>query len=206
MLTRLESQLGRPLDDSQRFAVATLNDVTSEMLGELRRIGSECVRTYLAFHLRQGSETAFEDFTRDVIHGGAEPRTWGFRDVLALLPIPSKRELTTTVETVKAALAPIEGERWRRFSIGGATEANRRASDFALGAPGVLVRSAPYWWAADHPAVTTCYAATPMDALGDDDFAIALRRWIALRTSWWALHAGVDLGECQDSCRMRVSC
>jgi hypothetical protein len=194
MITRLETQLGRALDRERHHAVATLNDVTPDMLEDLRRIGPELVNTYLKYHLAEGSEPAFEDFTRDVIRDGKDPEGWGFRDVLAILKEKTKgAALAMTVEGTRAALAAIEGERWLRLSLDGASEANRRAADSGRGAPGVLVRGAPYWWAARHLEVSSYFVSTPMDPISDAGFAVALRRWIALRAAWWAMHARVDL-------------
>src|ERR1044071_4642140 len=107
----LEKELGRALNAAQRHHLQTLNDVTTTMVGELRRLSWENVSTYLRFHLREGSEHAFEDFARDVIEGDADPRTWGFRDVLLLVPEQRRGQaLTMSVERLKATLADIEGE------------------------------------------------------------------------------------------------
>src|SRR5262249_50418443 len=58
-ISRLEQQLGRTLEPTQRNSVSTLNDVTPAMLTELRRLSDVTVYMYLRYHLHEGSETAF---------------------------------------------------------------------------------------------------------------------------------------------------
>src|SRR2546423_4223525 len=95
MIRKLEGELGRDLIIAQRHSVPTLNDITDAMLDELRQLSPETVNTYLKFHLREGNEAAFEDFVRDVVRGDMDPRTWGFRDVLALVGEDTRGEALT---------------------------------------------------------------------------------------------------------------
>src|SRR5882757_10972614 len=141
MIDLIEKELGRALDKAQLHSVATLNDISPAMLGELRRLSPRCVNTYLKYHLRAGSEHVFEDFTRDVIHDDLDPKTWGFRDVLALMREKGHGEvLIMPADQLRDLFVGVEGERWVHFSVEDARQVNRSASDSAWGAPGVLVR------------------------------------------------------------------
>lgn len=194
MISRIEQQLGRTLDYSRRNSVVTLNDIPPDMLDDLRRLGPECLNWYLGYHLKRGNETAFEDFIRDVVIGGMDPKNWGYHDRLALVDDRSGEPLTMSVENTKELLSEVEGERWVCYSVDNAVEANRRAVTGALGAPGVLVRHAPYWWA-PRREVSTHFLSPRLltKTISDRDFDVAFRRWIARRVTWWAKPPRVDL-------------
>jgi hypothetical protein len=190
----LEKQLGRALDVAQQQAVPTLNDVTPQMVAELRALPGPFVNMYLKFHLRPGSEAAFEDFTRDVIRGDADAKTWGYRDVVALVTEQDRGQaLTMSADQLRELLAGVEGERWVRYAVGDARRANQLAASGAIGAPGVLVRHVPYWWKPPRKEVVAHLVSGATEAIPDAGLAVALRRWIATRAAWWAKFVAIEL-------------
>lgn len=191
MITRIEQQLGRTLELSQRFRVATLNDLTPDMVAELRRLSPECVNAYLRFHLRAGSEGAFEDFTRDVVRGGADAGTWGVRDVVAVSQDAERGEpLTLRADALRAALGALDGD-VVRLSVSNAREVNRRGYEATWGALGVLVRGAPYTWA--RPGMMVLLGPPATDAVSEAGFVVSFRRWIASRVAWAVKSTGLAL-------------
>ena len=54
-----------------------------------------------------------------------------------------------------------------------------------LVAPGVLVRSAPYWWT-QPDNIDAVTIDDPIERIGEPDLPIAVRRWIASRLAWAA--------------------
>jgi hypothetical protein len=191
-IRKLEEELGRNLLLAQHHSVATLNDITDTMLDELRRTSPETVTTYLKFHLREDNEGAFEDFVRDVVRGGMDPRTWGFRDVVALVGEDVRGgALTMSAAQVQALLSCVDGERWVRYSVQDVRRA--RGGDSGWGAPGVLVRHAPYWWEPSDARVSKYLGAEGIDRFTDHEFVITFRRWQASRASWWAKFKDVNI-------------
>jgi hypothetical protein len=195
MISIIENELGRKLESGQRKSVPNLNQITPVMLSELRRLPSHAVNTYLKFHLHEGSEAFFEDFVRDVVHGDRDPTMWGFSDILALVRERERGEaLTMSAQQLRILLADVDGERWARFSVDNARLVNRSAGASGWGAPGVLVRHAPYYWRPPRAEVVAHIVSSPstpnaipreVRPLPDAGFDIAFRRWIALRSSWW---------------------
>jgi hypothetical protein len=193
MISIIEHELGRELDVGLRNSVPTLNDITSEMLLELRQLPPDTVNTYLRFHLRPGSETAFEDFTRDVIRGEIDPRTWGYCDRLALVDERDRgAALMMSADQLRETLSAVEGERWARYSVEDAREVNRIAYA-SWGAPGVLVRHAPYWWTPPRKEVMGHLGMRAVEAVSEAGFVVAFRRWIAFRVSWWVRFRDLEL-------------
>lgn len=198
-----ERELGRALDRAQRHSVPTLNDITATMLEELRRLSPLAVDAYLRWHLHPGSETSFDGFTRDVIRGEMDPKTWGHRDILALVGEDRRgAALTMTADQVRNMVAGIEGERWRRLSLHDARQVNRDAGASGWGAPGVLVRLAPYWWTPPRKEVKDYIVSSSwmsnvvpseVEVIPDANFVVAFRRWIACRVAWWAKARSIEL-------------
>jgi hypothetical protein len=194
VISKIEQFLGRELDIALRFSVPTLNDLPAEMLAELRRLPPHMVGTYLKFHLRPGSEGAYEDFINDVVRGDQEPKTWGYRDVVAL--VTEKRRgaaLTMSASQVEAMLSGIEGERWVHYWLEDTRALNRSASTSSLGVPGVLVRHQPYWWEPPNKEVEAHSGTGYLREIPEAGFAVAFRRWIARRVAWWVGGKSVDL-------------
>src|SRR5262249_19632965 len=190
--------------DPGRFrSIATLNDVTVDMIRDLRVLArgemESDAETYLRLHIHHpGYRAYWREFIRDVVHDGADPATWGTQDVLVAVRADPRAPLAIGVDRVKAELAGMPGERWWCLSVADAVEVNRRGEDEWWGAPGVLVRGVPYWWQTGRPwamALTVAgalvgHAVGPVRAVPEHRFDVALRRWIALRASWWARRGG----------------
>lgn len=194
MIESVERQLGRRLDTACRGATRTLNEITPDMLRELRLLDPSSVNTYLQFHLAPGSTPFFEDFARDVIRGVVSPESWGYRDLIAVVREPGRGgALKMSAEGARDMLAGVEGARWERRSIGVAVEVNRRGGESTWGAPGVLVRHAPYSWEPPRNEIALSVVSEPTDSVSEKGFLVAFRRWIALRVAWWAGHARIDL-------------
>lgn len=196
MISIVERELGRALDFAQAHRVPTLNDITPTMLDDLRRLSPLCVNAYLRFHLREGSEHVFDEFTRDVIRGHMDSKTWGYRDVLVLVPEDDRGQaLTMSVEQLRAIFAGIEGKRWACFAVKNPHQVKHGAGASAWGAPGVLVHHVPYFWASPRKEAVV-HVTSPLWEINDipeTGLVVAFRRWIALRVSWWAKFRSIEL-------------
>lgn len=193
MISKIEQELGRKLDASRRWTVPTLNEVSLDMLDDLRRLSPTCINFYLMYHLKRGSESLFEDFVRDVVKGGADPKTWGYCDSLVLVIDGAGKPLTMSADGTRELLSTIAGARWSCLSVENAVEVNRAPAQPSLGAPGVLLEHAPYWWKTPNREVQRHLVSSQesIAEVSDRAFPIAFRRWIARRVTWWARH--VDL-------------
>lgn len=190
-----EKELGRALNRAHLHIVPTLNEIAAPMVEELQRLSWLAADAYLRWHVRPGSEPFHADFYRDVVRGGADPKAWGVRNVLVAVDERRKGQaLAMTADGARATLAGVEGERWMRISVSNARDANRSSASSGPGAPGVLVRDAPYWWAPPEGAMDyIVFSASmsnvipvEMDIILEHEFVVAFRRWIARRVSWWA--------------------
>jgi hypothetical protein len=186
----VESLLGRPIDAAARHSVQSLNDLSPSMLEELRRLSpsASAVNLYLSFHVVHYHGQS-EDFVRDVVQGGADASSWGYRDLLVV--VEETDEVTCTHMTwtdLVAHLEDIEGRRWCRLPNGPAGIENRDAWGAAGSAVGVLVCHVPYWWRCPRGRrLTTVSIGADLPVQLDEAAArIEFRRWIARRMSWWA--------------------
>ena len=82
-MNELEKALGRPVDSRPRKSIATLNDVTAEMVDELRRLSDRrtLAHRYLDHYVVR-SAGELDDFLDAVIDRGQDPSSWGFSDQL----------------------------------------------------------------------------------------------------------------------------
>jgi hypothetical protein len=174
-----ERLLGRPLLPGAQHSVPTLNDLGPEMLAEARMLANKSLVAavgYLHFHVAKSVEAP--DFCTDVLLGGADPATWGIKDLLCFRNV--KALLSFRVSDFVEGLKGVSGERWFRLP----PTADSPYSNVP-GAPGVLVRSARYWWtfpSGTHSAVVD----VPLERISDAELPIAVRRWIASRLAWAA--------------------
>lgn len=157
--------------------VATLYDLTDAQLAEARALRGESGRLAAVRYLHRLVDgcnlgTAAE-FVEDVIEGGADSRTWRRRDLICS-PVGKARDLLTRpLSELRSVVDTVDGERWVRIRprMGSWTSAQHEA------APGVLVRSAPYWWRGPAGTCTSLVSGAEVEAI--DDLDLAGRRWIA---------------------------
>lgn len=181
-LQSLEDALGRSLRAQDRGSVETLNDLPDELVREARALNltSRVASTeYLRYYVKKAE--VVDGFIQDVLeHDKDSAAEWGKRDVMCF-PHGSAASCAVLDET--ALLAPlndIDGERWRRVVP---TPEGWDWSGVA-GAPGVLIRAAPYWF---EPPETIEYGDVDSEILEDvpvDKLHIAVRRWLASRVAW----------------------
>lgn len=174
--------LGRELAPSDRGSIESLNDLPAELLAEASDLAKKswpaAVR-YLEFYVRRRDEVM--DFVEEVLVGGANAATWRIRDVVCYPRLELSALCHITVREYVESLRSVEGERWYRIAV----EAQTTYSD-DLGAPGVLVRDARYWWRPSGDEVGfASTAGRQIEYLPDGALPIAIRRWIASRLAWY---------------------
>jgi hypothetical protein len=189
----LERLLGRELPASERGSVSTLNDLPHERLQEAAALAARArlaAVEYLLFYVGNAELDHASDFVDDVLLGGADPRSWGISDVLFAPGTKLVNALQIDVPTVLQPLEVIVGERWWRVAP------ERELWDWSglCGAPGVLVRRAPYVWSAEAARLGVGGHALYDEPLEQvHDLAIAMRRWMASRVAWQLAQQGVTL-------------
>ena len=90
---------------------------------------------------------------------------------------------------MQARFGEIEGSRWWRARPAPAGDVNHSLHWSGWGAVGARIDNVPYWWR--HPKATmdsdcTDNTGSLVEQLDEASARLALRRWIALRVSWWA--------------------
>lgn len=181
-LQSLQDALGRPLRAEDRGSVETLNDLPDELVREARvlnRTSRVASTEYLRYYVRKAD--VVDGFIQDVLeHDKVSAAEWGKRDVMCF-PHGSAAQCAVLDETrLLAPLSDIEGERWVRVVP---TPWGWDWSGIA-GAPGVLVRAAPYWF---EPPETVAYGDVESEVIEEipvDGLDIAVRRWLASRVAW----------------------
>lgn len=157
-------------------SVATLNDLSDEQLAEARRVEARTSAIlYLCDLVVKCNKAHAAVFIEEVIKGGADVRTWGFRD---LLIVPAHRLWTKVLQRpladIVAPLLAVEGTRWMRL------KPEAPPHDWFSGAPGVHLRSQPYW--VSMGGDIDSLILTPGDELEPvDDLMVGARRWLAAR-------------------------
>ena len=186
----VEQALGRAIDDGACHSIATLNEASPAMIEDLRRLVPDgyLINAYLRFHVVRYKMDNSEDFVKDVVIGGAEPSTWGFRDVFVHLEEPDRMFcLGLHWDLLRDRFAATAGARWWRACV--SSVANSEASWSGWGAIGMRIDHVPYWWR--HPegmmdSRCTDETGTLVEKVDDEAAPLALRRWIAFRIGWWA--------------------
>jgi hypothetical protein len=186
----VETLIGRTIDAAAQHSVQTLNDLTPSMIDDLSRLQSStsAVNLYLSFHVVH-YRGEYEDFIRDVVQGGQDPKTWGYRDVLVVVEEADESTcLQASWDAFVTRFEGIDGQRWCRFPNGPAVDENRDAWSATGSAIGVLASHVPYWWRCPRGrGLTTAIVGADLPVHLDDAAArIGLRRWIVRRMSWWA--------------------
>lgn len=180
-MSTLEEVLGHSLPADARGTIPSLNDLPPELLAEAKALADHAwplaVR-YLRFYVVRSDKAP--DFCEEVLAGGADPATWGTRDLLCGLEAEMAELLSYSVSEVIERLRALPGERWFRMAV----PSGPATWDGTLGLPGVLVRAARYWWSAEGFTSLTVYS--PLEQIADADLPVAIRRWMALRMTWWA--------------------
>ncbi|WP_428264117.1 hypothetical protein [Haliangium sp.] len=121
------------------------------------------------------------DFIHEVLEQNAVPaRDWGKRDIICF---PHNRIAYLAVRDEDELIAPLEhvvGERWMRV----APAPEQWDSSGTMGAPGVIVRTAPYWYKPAGDVEYSALASAPLERVPAESLPIALRRWLASRVAW----------------------
>jgi hypothetical protein len=156
------------------------------MVAEARILAKEGVGLawrYLEYHVANCGASLVEDFIRDVILGNKDAATWGIVDVICYLDLDvgdGRAVFSTSTDAVITVLESVPGEHWWRT-----IPTTRDDHVSCTGAPGVLVRAAPYWWKAPERAnYVLIREQRSMEPISRDDLPIAVRRWIASRLAW----------------------
>jgi len=190
-MKHVEQALHRQLSSDDHHSIATLNDVTQDMLADLRLLTTRSqIDAYLAFYIVRYRSGDGDKFMREVVAGGADPRAWGRRNVFVHLEEPDERFcLHLDWASMEARFAEAGGTRWWQARPVPASDVNQALHWSGWGAVGVRIDDVPYWWR--HPKATMdsdCADDTGalVEHLDDASARLALRRWIALRLSWWA--------------------
>jgi len=174
----LEDALGYLLRPEDEQSVTNFNEMTPEMVEEMRNLGSRLLATeYLRFYV--SNTEAYDEFVDDVLAGTvSEPSTWGRRDVVVF---PSDRVsflVTHESEEILAPMLGVNGERWFRVVP---TVRDWWGFPGYAGAPAVIVRDAPYWFELNGASVYNT-DSDPVEAL-PGDIEVTLRRWVASRVA-----------------------
>ena len=190
-MKRIEELLNRRLRNDELHSVPTLNDVTPTMIEELKKLesGSQ-IDFYLSFYLAEKYTAGHgRQFVDDVVKGGVDPKTWGFRDAFVCLEESGPGHLVrVSWDDFEHELGNLDGTRWWWHGLAQPAFVNQTLSAGSWGMVGVRVEHVPYWW--QRPKRTIDLSCD--DELGkllkrvDDASArILFRRWIASRCSWW---------------------
>ena len=197
-MKRVEEVLGRAIDDSAFHSISTLNDAPSFVIEDVRSLvpNGILIDRYLRFHVARYQLNHYEGFVKDVVLGGADPSTWGFRDVFVRLEEPDQMScLNLDWNAVRARFAVTEGTRWWRARV--LPIANTQAYWSGWGAIGVRIDHVPYWWRNPQGMMgSRCADETgPLVEHIDEGAApLAHRRWIAFRLGWSAKDYLKDAG------------
>jgi hypothetical protein len=180
----LERLLGRELPAGEKGSVPTLNDLPHERLQEAAAVAARArlaAVEYLLFYVEYAELDHASDFVDDVLLGGADSRSWGFSNVLFVTRTSPVKALQIDVPALLQPLEAMAGERWWRV------EPERKRWDWSglCGAPGVLVRQAPYLWTNEAARLGVEGHALQDEPLEKvHDLEIAMRRWFSSRIQW----------------------
>jgi hypothetical protein len=183
----IEELLGRAISPDAAQSVETLNDLGPEMVAEARVLASSRNRLhpvrYLEYHVKVFHFGWGADFVDDVVVGGADASTWRIRHRLCTFHRSEKELASASVSYIVDKLAGVPGERWWRET----PSRDSWGRDAAVGAPGVLIRSARYWLDRTLPDETWAIAVRrPIERIDPAAVPIAIRRWLASRFAWRA--------------------
>jgi hypothetical protein len=172
-----ERYLSEPIPTELASAFPTLNDLSAEALGVAADI-SRNKPPYFAFEYLQyvtvWSKVSFVDeFVRDVLKGGGDHRTWGFTDTLCY-PEVTRATFGKPADEILRPLEPIRGQRWMQIPPN-----DTRRKSTSQGAPGVLVRQAPYWWYP--PLGVSATSLRDRELVPVELTDVLVRRWLASR-------------------------
>jgi hypothetical protein len=181
---RANDILKQRLIDVNHHSIPTLNDLTEEMVDEVRllaRVSKVLLVRYIRYIVKRPTFGEIEDFERDVLQGHADVKSWGIRDVLCIPRIDDTAAASYRVSDLIAALGEMKGERWWRVKPVRWDYWDYRSI------PGVLVRAVPYWWYETLPRNLDSHAEIePFEFIHEGLIVSAFRRWIASRVAWRA--------------------
>jgi hypothetical protein len=173
----------RDIAESERGAVATLNDLPAWMVDEVLAIARESIVSavrYLRFYVPREHASHVPDFVEDVGLKGQDAPTWRIRDCIY---VPNEHTERTAIEVRYLEMFDgVNGERWSRVSP---HPADHR-SDSIVGMVGTVMRDTRYWEKSP-PGLVRYFFTRPdrIERVSPDRLESSLRRWIAHRLAWW---------------------
>ena len=163
----------------------SLNEISAEVLGQLRSLGSLDRHLLLYSRIRSEDRGFVDAFLADVVDGNQDPREWG-RTGLLVPNISLADLLRSSSAAVLQPLYDLDRGEWTAVS------ATQRAWDSAnehTGAPARFRADLSYGWKA--PAGTARIWRTEQPDEDGSDPKTRLRRWTASRLARAALADGV---------------
>lgn len=196
LIHRFSSALDRSIEESQRNSIATFNDLSPQVLQEvrtvLRRGGPLAACEYLRFFVEIQNNGDAEAFCEEVVEGNAEAATWRTADCLLGVAETGHEGIGLSVSDYVAHLKDAPGELWFR---------SRRTAcaqdEFPLPSvgPGAVVRNMRYWTPAGMANMAPPLRLVEIDPRGRTIERIQevcvdteIRRWMATLAAWWARH------------------
>lgn len=167
----------------RRGALTDLNAVGQTDLVEARRLAGvnrAMAARYLVHLVRRATLDNAAKFVDEVVVGGATVASWGFRDLLVVVDLPTTPPAEVGASELVRILHPVDGDRWWRV----VPDSSRLDWSPFCGAPGVLVRSAPYWWEGPSGSNWTTTEGEQLERVSPGSLEDAVREWVASRVSW----------------------
>ncbi len=169
---------GRKLDPEKKNIITNLNEISDELLAELRSVDNQIEAERMLRHWAHPLNLKHvRAFVMNVVYGQQEdPRQWGRGGGLALdwsikeMLMLNRQELLAPIETPGVAIE------YRRRP-----KQYKRNAGSRYGSPMVLRPDLDYTW--ESPPHVECLNQRDMEPLGD--LTVGVRRWIAAYLSWW---------------------